>query len=202
MKIDKQCGLSGCGQVAAASLNGEALCRDHFISTCYDRLDRYEEMRKGPGLSASDSESARRFIHECTRCADELEHAAHNLDNLDRAKLLYIILSASELGRHLRRSPRKVASIPVKLVSEKFGGAWEEETETVLVSRYGALVRCIHPAKAGETLHFKRADTGQEVLARVAWQRPSAGDDLRVGVEFVACENFWGLDWGAVEEGL
>jgi hypothetical protein len=158
-------------------------------------------MRKGPGLNASDSESARRFIHESTRYADELEHAAQNLDNLDRAKLLYIILSASELGRHLRRSPRKVASIPVKLVSEKFGGAWEEETETVLVSRYGALVRCNHAAKAGETLHFKRADTGQEVLARVAWQRPSAGDDLRVGVEFVACENFWGLDWGAVEEG-
>jgi len=201
MSPDKQCSLSRCSRAATASLDGEAFCRDHFISTCYQRLDRFEEIRKSPGLNASESESARRFIHECTRLADEMEHAALNLDNLDRAKLLYIILSASELGRHLRRSPRKVASIPVRLVSEKFGSAWEEETETVLVSRHGALVRCNHPAKAGETLHFKRADTGQEVLARVAWQRPSAGNDNRVGVEFVACENFWGLDWGAVEEG-
>ncbi len=93
-----------------------------------------------------------------------------------------------------------MASIPVKITSEKFGGAWEEDTETVLVSRYGALVRCKHAAKAGETLHFVRADTGQEALARVAWQRPLGDDDVRVGVEFVACENFWGLDWGAVEE--
>ena len=124
-----------------------------------------------------------------------------NLDNLDRAKLLHIILSASELGRHLRRSPRKVAAIPVRLSSDKLGGSWEEDTETVLVSRYGALVRCKHPAKAGETINVLRADTGEKTLARVAWQRPSARhDDIRIGVEFVGCENFWGLDWGVVEE--
>jgi hypothetical protein len=129
-----------------------------------------------------------------------IEHEDQNLDNLDRAKLLHIILSASELGRHLRRSPRKVATIPIKLTSEKYVGAWEEDTETVLVSRHGALVRCKHPARAGETLHFRREDTGEEALARVAWQRPLSDDDVRIGVEFVACENFWGLDWAVVEE--
>ena len=148
-------------------------CREHFISVCYTRLDQYDEIRKGPGLSVTDTESVRRFIHECTRSADEIEHSALDLDNLDRAKLLHIILTASELGRHLRRSPRKVATIAVKLSSEKLGGAWEEDTETVLVSRYGALVRCKHPAKAGETIHVIRADTGEKTLARVAWQRPS-----------------------------
>jgi hypothetical protein len=131
-----------------------------------------------------------------------MEHSAQDLDNLDRAKLLHIILSASELGRHLRRSPRKVATIPVRLSSERIGGAWEEETETVLVSCYGALVRCKHPAKAGETLNVERADTGEKAVARVAWQRPLGNDDVRIGVEFVACENFWGLDWGAIEESL
>ena len=184
----------------AASLDGEAFCREHFISVCYARLDQYDEIRKGPGLSATDTESVRRFVHECTRSADELEHSAKDLDNLDRAKLLHIILSASELGRHLRRSPRKAATIAIKLSSEKLGSAWEEDTETVLVSRYGALVRCKHAAKAGETIHVMRADTGQKALARIAWQRPLADDDVRIGVEFVACENFWGLDWVAVEE--
>jgi hypothetical protein len=198
-RIEK-CGRANCGQAAAASLDGEAFCREHFISTCYTRLDQYEEIRKGPGLSATNTDSVRRFIHECTRSADEIEHAGLDLDNLDRAKLLHIILSASELGRHLRRSPRKVATIAVRLSSERLGGAWEEDTETVLVSRYGALVRCKHPAKSGETIQVIRADTGEKVLARVAWQRPSGNDDTRIGVEFVACENFWGLDWGAVEE--
>jgi hypothetical protein len=202
----EKCGIADCSHAIAASLDGESLCREHFISVCYKRLDQYDEIRKGPGLSATDTESVRRFIHECTRSADEIEHSAQDLDNLDRAKLLHIILTASELGRHLRRSPRKVAAIAVKLSSEKLGGAWEEDTETVLVSRYGALVRCKHPAKAGETIHVIRADTGEKALARVAWQRPtgnsgnSGNEDVRIGVEFVGCENFWGLDWGVVEE--
>ena len=199
----EKCGIADCSHAIAASLDGEALCREHFISVCYKRLDQYDEIRKGPGLSATDTESVRRFIHECTRSADEIEHSAQDLDNLDRAKLLHIILTASELGRHLRRSPRKVAAIAVKLSSEKLGGSWEEDTETVLVSRYGALVRCKHPAKAGETIHVIRADTGEKTLARVAWQRPSGNsgnEDVRIGVEFVGCENFWGLDWGVVEE--
>jgi hypothetical protein len=199
----EKCSIADCGHAIAASLDGDSLCREHFISVCYTRLDQYDEIRKGPGLSATDTESVRRFIHECTRSADEIEHSALDLDNLDRAKLLHIILTASELGCHLRRSPRKVAAIAVRLSSEKLGGAWEEDTETVLVSRYGALVRCKHPAKAGETLHVLRADTGEKAVARVAWQRPSGNsgnEDVRIGVEFVGCENFWGLDWGVVEE--
>jgi hypothetical protein len=200
MTSTEKCSVAGCGQTVGASLNGEVFCREHFISMCYTRLDQYNEIRKGPGLSATDTESVRRFIHESTRHADEIEHSAQDLDNLDRAKLLHIILSASELGRHLRRSPRKVATIAVKLSSEKIGGAWEEDTVTVLVSQYGALVRCKHAAKAGETIQVLRADTGEKAMARVAWQRPLGNDDVRIGVEFVSCENFWGLDWGAVEE--
>jgi hypothetical protein len=200
MTMTQLCSVADCGQPRAASLDGEAFCRGHFISVCYTRLDQYEEIRTGPGLSATDTESVRRFIHECMRHADEMEHSAEDLDNLDRAKLLHIILSASELGRHLRRSPRKVATIAVRLSSEKLGGAWEEDTETVLVSRYGALVRCKHAAKAGETIHVIRVDTGEKALARIAWQRPLGKDEMRIGVEFVASENFWGLDWGAVEE--
>lgn len=198
-KTDR-CSFTNCDLVVDASLDGEALCRGHFISVCYARLDYYEEIQKGPGLSTTNAESVRRFIHECTRAADQIENAGLNLDNLDRAKLLHIILSASELGCHLRRSPRKVATIPVRLSSDKLGGSWEEDTETVLVSRYGALVRCKHPAKPGETIQLLRADTGEKTLARVAWQRPSGGDDVRIGVEFMASENFWGLDWGIIEQ--
>jgi hypothetical protein len=196
----EKCHMDACTETIAASLDSEPLCRGHFISVCYARLDQYDEIRKGPGLDATNTESVRRFVHECTRFADEMEHSTKNLDNLDRAKLLHIILSASELGRHLRRSPRKAAAIAVRLSSEKLGGVWQEDTETVLVSRYGALVRCKHAAKAGETLHVIRADTGEKTLARVAWQRPTGTEDVRIGVEFVSSENFWGLDWGVVEE--
>jgi PilZ domain-containing protein len=199
MTADK-CAIANCEQTSTATLDSQGLCREHFILLCYKRLDEYEAIRKGPGLAAADTESVRRFVHEATRSADAIEATAKNLENLERAQLLHIILSASELGRHLRRSPRKVAAIPVRLSSKKLGGTWEEETETVLVSRYGALVRCKHPAKAGDTLNLVRSDTGQTATARVAWQRPNGEEDVRIGVEFLGCENFWGLDWGVVED--
>jgi hypothetical protein len=200
MTCSEHCSVAECPRSVAASIDGAALCRNHFISSCYARLDRYEEVRQKNGLSVSDAEDARRFIHDCTRQADEMEHEAKDLDNLERAKLLHIMLTASELGRFLRRSPRKVASIAVRLSSEKLGGAWQETTETVLVSQYGASVRCSHTAKVGETLHIERADTGQTAVAKVAWQRTVGNDDIRLGVEFVGCENFWGLDWSLIEE--
>jgi len=201
MRNPEHCGIAGCGQASAGTLEGEVLCRAHFISACYTRLDEYDEKRKGNGAAIANTESMRRFINECTRSADEIEHTGQNLDNLDRAKLVHIILTANELGRQLRRSPRKVAAIPVRLISERLGGAWEEDTETLLVSRFGALMRCRHPAKPGETLQVLRTDTGDKALARVAWQRLSSKEDPRIGVEFVGCENFWGVDWGLVEEG-
>ena len=105
MTRNQKCSHAECSQAVVASLDNDAYCREHFIAKSYTRLDQYDEIRKGPGLTATDTESVRRFIHECTRQADEMEHSAKDLDNLDRAKLLHIILSASELGRHLRRSP-------------------------------------------------------------------------------------------------
>jgi hypothetical protein len=200
MTKTESCCLAGCIQDAVSSLGGEALCRRHFISVCYTRLERYEEMLKGHSLSGSDAESMRNFIHEGVRQADEIEHGAEDLDNLERAQLLHIILSASELGRHLRRSPRKVASIAVRLCCDKIGGAWEEDTETVLLSRYGASVKCSRPADPRASLQIVRLDTGQKAQARVAWQRPAGNEGSRIGVELEDCDNFWGLDWADVEE--
>jgi hypothetical protein len=195
-----QCSVAGCGQAVAATLEGEAICGSHFISACYARLEKYDTLRKEHRLGAADAESARRFINQCSRQADEIEHGTKYLDNLDRARLLHLILWANELGRHLRRSPRKAASVSVRLRCDKLGNAWEEETQTLLLSRYGASLRCRHSAKPGEAVQLVRLDTGQAVHARVAWQRLEEREGARIGIEFVDCENFWGLDWGAIEE--
>jgi hypothetical protein len=200
MARTEHCSVADCSQDVVASLEDEALCREHFISACYAKLERYEEMRKSGGMSVTVAEALRRFIQECSRQADDIEQATKELDNLERARLLHIILSASELGRHLRRSPRKAASIAVRLCCDKLGSVWEEDAETVLLSRHGASVQCNHPAKPGENLEVTRFDTGQKAQARVAWQRPSGDDRIRLGVEFVDCDNFWGVDWAAVEE--
>ena len=200
MNDTEHCSAADCERESISFIDGKALCRSHFINVCYSRLERYEELRKANSLGVTDAESMRRFIHECSRQADEIEQHAKDLDNLERAKLVDIILTASELGRHLRRSPRKAAAIPVHLCCDRLGGAWEEDSKTVLLSRYGASVQCSHPAKPGESLQIVRFDTGQKAHARVAWQRPGERDTVRIGVEFVDCDNFWGLDWAAIEE--
>ena len=202
MTTPERCSIEGCEKPVESSLMGEAFCREHFISAAYTRLDQYEEKRNSSPLSLFDAEAAHHFVRECTRHADELEHHAKDLDNLDRAKLLHILLSASELGRRLRRSSRRTQSIPVRLSSDKIGGTWEEDVETVLLSKHGASVRCNHAAKPGETLQLLRFDTGQKAEARVAWRQQLSKDDIRIGVEFVDVENFWGLDWEAVGEAL
>ncbi len=200
MTTPERCSIEGCEKPVESSLMGEAFCREHFISAAYARLDLYEGMRNGSPLSLFDAEAAHHFVRECTRHADEMEHNAKDLHNLDRAKLLHILLSASDLGRRLRRSPRRTLAIPVRLSSDRIGGTWEEDGETVLLSKYGASVRCNHPAKPGETLHLLRFDTGQMTEARVKWRQQLTKDDIRIGMEFVGVENFWGLDWEAAEE--
>jgi hypothetical protein len=200
MKNAKHCGAAGCERQGVSSIDGEALCLSHFIDLCYSRMEQYEELRKTQGLSVRGAESMRHFIHECLGQAGEIEHTAADLDNLERAKLLHIILTASELKRHLRRSPRKAAAIPVHLCCDRLGGAWEGDSKTVLLSRYGASLQCSHPTKSGECLELVRFDTGEKAYVRVAWQGPVDRDTVRIGVEFVDCNNFWGLDWAAIEE--
>ena len=196
----EHCSFAGCNQAVVSSLEGEELCREHFISVCYTQLDRYAEIQKDHRMSGSDMESMRRFVRECVRQADEIEHGAKDLENLERALLLHIIEEATGLGRHLRRSPRKTASVALRLCSDKPGAPWEEDAETVLLSRYGASLRCSRPADPRESLQIVRLDTGQEAHARVVWQRPAGSEGSRIGVEFVDCDNFWGLDSAAVEE--
>jgi hypothetical protein len=197
----EHCSFAGCDQAVVSSLEGEELCLEHFISVSYKQLDRHAEVHKDRYMRASDTESMRRFVHECVRQADEIEHGGKDLDHLERALIVHIIERATDLGRHLRRSPRKTASVPVRLCCDKpGGGAWKEDTETVLLSRYGASLRCSRRADPRESLQIVRLDTGKEVHARVAWQRPGGSEGSRIGIEFVDCDNFWGLDWAAAEE--
>lgn len=199
MLENEQCSVQDCGRRAATVLCIRSFCREHFISTCRAELEanlqRLKESRSGE-ISA---EAARRFIHECMWQADYIEHSAEDLDDLERERLLDIILSAAELGRHLRRSPRVAASIPLRVRSEEPGEPWEEDTQTQLISRYGALVRFQHSLEMDERLHVVRKDNGREAHARVAWYRRKREDRPDVGIEFLDSDNFWGLDWSKVE---
>lgn len=98
-----------------------------------------------------------------------------------------------------RRSPRRAASIPVWLRREGQFRTWEEEAETRVLSRYGAGLPCRHSVEAGATLAIVRRDNGQHASARVIYCRYNAEGCREIGIEFLNCENFWGLDWNFAE---
>jgi hypothetical protein len=191
----QQCKLAGCGLAAVSSLDGQALCRGHFISFCERRLEKYEQMHKARTLSGEDADAARRFIEECVRSVDGFEHDLRDLDEAQRASLLNISVWAHDMGRQLRRSPRKAVAIPIILRGEGADGPWEEEAKTVLISRHGASIVCRRAVKPAESLQLERLDAAEKAQVRVVWRSPLGEEGVRMGVEFIGCDNFWGLDW-------
>jgi PilZ domain-containing protein len=108
------------------------------------------------------------------------------------------LVFAAELGRHVRRSPRTVTSIAIQVRSETSGQRWEEQTETRLISRYGALAKCQHYLEIGESLSVVRLDNGQKAVARVAWHVRNQDGQPKVGIEFPDCDNSWELEWNRI----
>lgn len=199
MQRYETCSASGCGRASAAALDIRPLCREHFITFCYANLDEYGRLLEESRYRDTTTELVRRFLSDCTRSAADLAQSARDLDNLERARLLDILLRAGELSRQLRRSPRKVATVPVRLSSDKLGQSWEELAVTRVISRFGAAVECSHPVEAGDALYLERQDRPDKVRARVAWRQPKLEDRWEIGLEFLQSENFWDMDWNTAD---
>jgi hypothetical protein len=98
-----------------------------------------------------------------------------------------------------RRSNRRATSFPIWLRNEALGAIWEEETETQIVSRYGAGLLCRHLVSAESILIVVHRDTGRRAKARVKYSRYNSDGKREVGIEFIDDNNFWGLDWNSSE---
>src|SRR5258708_13076471 len=81
------CAVQGCEQNADAVIDGQAFCRDHFISHCYSQLERFDEMQKTHRLNIPDAEAVRRFINQSSRQPDATYHTKHALPHLDQPPL-------------------------------------------------------------------------------------------------------------------
>ncbi len=195
MKISEHCSAADCQRPAAATLAMRALCREHFVVACYKELEGATRRLHETSFSEPSAEALRQFLEECTRQVTDIAQSADDLDNLGRARLLDIVMWASELGSRLRRGPRRQAHLQILLRSEKPGRPWEEEVKTQWLSRHGALVECEHTVETGEILQVIRVDTGRQAEARVVWQRHKGTGGHEIGIEFSSTINFWEMDW-------
>jgi ParB-like chromosome segregation protein Spo0J len=86
-------------------LDHQALCLNHFLSRCYERLENLEPRGRKFSAESVDLASMRAFIEECSRKALDISLQSQNLTNLQRGRLLDILLWAGELFL-LLRAPR------------------------------------------------------------------------------------------------
>ena len=78
-----------------------------------------------------------------------------------------------------------MAAIPVHLCCDRLGGAWEEDSKTVLLSRYGASVQCSHPANPANA--WKSSDLTRAKKPKCA----SPGNAPRIVTLFGSGWSFW-----------
>ncbi len=189
------CNISGCLKPPAALFGGHFYCRDHFIDTCYVRLDFCAELLRDRSFTDQTSDEMRKFIAECTQQAAKLSETASSLNHIERARLLDILFYASDIGSHMRRSPRKALTIPVRVQCKTPGRPWQEDTVTHVVSRFGGMFECHNTIKPDDVLTVEHLDAGRSVNAKLAWGWRARSGSFVVALEFIDCSNFWQLDW-------
>ena len=108
---ERNCCESACDSAAAVSLDQQALCLNHFLLRCYTKLEAVDPRGQKSREERVDLASMRAFIEECSHKALEVSLQRENLTNLERARLLDILLWASELFLALR-APRVALEEP------------------------------------------------------------------------------------------
>ena len=95
--MSKRCVVDGCAGAAVTSFGQQDLCLNHFVSRCYEGLDRLDPRGRPSGGGHTERTALKAFVAECSRRALEVSLSCQNMDNLQRGRLLDILLWAGEL---------------------------------------------------------------------------------------------------------
>jgi PilZ domain len=97
-----------------------------------------------------------------------------------------------------RRSGRLPVRVKVRLAGTNAQSQdFEERSETIEVSKYGAKVALHHELKVGSVLTLERPEADRNARFKVVYQSsPEAGSGQReTGIEFVGVDSFWGIEF-------
>lgn len=100
------CDSAQCSQRSVSSIDSRFLCLSHLVAHCYDRLEEYERAEDAHRMTSGDGkrEPASDFLEDCPAKIASLLITHAGLQNIDRARLLDILLWANELDRKRRPS--------------------------------------------------------------------------------------------------
>lgn len=189
--IEEYCSHAGCTLPAKTTVESRGVCLLHFFKVSYEKLDKLSRETGNWSYGGAEWESARRITKECAQGASDYSQNVSELSNLERARLLDIAMWAAELGRRLRRSPRRPLKLNIRVISELPGRSWSEETYTVDVGRDGTQIVCTNAAEIGDILDIIRLDTAEQMQVRVIWRRRMSSGVHEVGTEVVGSKCVW-----------
>lgn len=98
----RDCKVGSCGGAAITTLDRQTLCLNHFLQRCYERLEGVDPRGRKFTAEPIDLASMRAFIEECSGRALDVSLQSQDLTNLQRGRLLDILLWAGELFLLLR----------------------------------------------------------------------------------------------------
>jgi hypothetical protein len=189
------CAEQSCGRPGCVSFEGHDLCRAHFISGCYQRLEEYgRQLGQNEHWQMTSSEPLIDTLAEMIDQATTLGLTSIDLDGLQQAQLLDILFTAGNMMKNLRRSIRRYISIPLKLRYEVTGHNWTEESNTLEVSLHGACIECRIPIAKGEIMTVERVDNHRSARAKVRWHRRKPDGTQTLGIELLDSGDFWEFD--------
>jgi hypothetical protein len=99
---ERNCDVDSCSSSPVTALGQQDLCLNHFLLHCYEQLERLDPRGRRFCSETLDAAAMRAFIEECSRKALDVSLHCENLSNLERGRLLDILLWAGELFLLLR----------------------------------------------------------------------------------------------------
>jgi hypothetical protein len=103
--ICKTCAVAGCPDVSSATLENQPLCLEHFILRCYESLAAYDGRRDfARRVQETERVQLRAFLEECSTQALKVCLRSEHLSNVQRSRLLDVLLWAGELSECLSAS--------------------------------------------------------------------------------------------------
>ena len=102
MPSAKSCQRRDCPRPVVTAFREEALCLDHFCNRCYEFLHSFECRSPLSSSAASLTREQIAIVDECARRALDVSLNATVLDNLERARLLDILLWCGDVTDSLR----------------------------------------------------------------------------------------------------
>ena len=99
----ENCDIEGCSAAKVATLDNHALCLDHFLTECYATLECLDRWRaqgahNAKGSQTVSGEQVRAFLQACSGQALNASLQCTDMTNLQRARLLDVLLWAGELS--------------------------------------------------------------------------------------------------------